>query len=188
MGNAAVKRAAEVRGLVAALAQAGVSEDKVEVTGVRLASNANLLGRSQSVEITLSVTVEPGQLPAALGILSDQSSVSLDTLEWVYETFEASIPLTARAIGKARRKAEAIATAAGVRITGIADLSDSWSMPSPRPVPAPDMMVAGRAMAAASGPLDLGMEFSSSTQISVHVTVDFEVAALEEGESSDVPA
>ena len=75
-----------------------------------------------------------------------------------------------------------------MRITGIADLSDSWSMPSPRPVPAPDMMVAGRAMAAASGPLDLGMEFSSSTQISVHVTVDFEVAALEEGESSDVPA
>ena len=40
MGNAAVKRAAELRGLVAALAKAGVGEDKVEVTGVRLGSSS----------------------------------------------------------------------------------------------------------------------------------------------------
>lgn len=173
MGNAAIKRAAEVRDLVAALTAVGVGEDSVEVAGVRLASNANLLGRNQKVEINLTVLVEAGQLPTVLGLLADQPNLTLDTLEWVYETFEASIPLTARAMAKARRKADAVAEAAGQRITGIANASDSFSLPSPRQAMAYDGVMASRAMAAPE--LDLGMEFSSSTEINVHLSVDFEM-------------
>lgn len=173
MGNAAVKRAAEVRDLIAALADAGVAEENVEVAGVRLASSANLLGRNQKVEISLTVTVEPAQLPAVLGLLADQPNLTLDTLEWVYETFEASIPLTARAMTKARRKADVVAEAAGQRITGITNASDSWSMPVPRQAMAYDTMMARSAKAAPE--LDLGLEFSSTTEITVQVTVDFEM-------------
>ena len=175
LGNAAVKRAAEVRELVTALAGAGVGEDKVDVTAVQLSSSTSLLGRNQRAEIALTVAVEPEQLPSVLGILSDSPNLTLESLEWVYETFEASIPLTAQAMVKARRKADAVATAVGLRITGIANASDSWSMVSPREA----MMAYGAPMEArslkSSPDLDLGLDYSSSTEINVHVSVDFEM-------------
>lgn len=175
LGNAAVKRAAEVRTLVAALAAIGIEEGRVEVSGVQLASTANLLGRNQTVAISLAVVAEPGQLPGALGVLADQPNLTLDSLEWVYDYFEASIPLTARAMTKARRKADAVAAAAEQRIIGIANASDSWSMPAPLQAMAFDGMLAARAIE--SSELDLGMEFTSTTQITVNLTVDFEMGA-----------
>lgn len=174
LGNAAVKRATEVRELVAALADVGVEEDQVEVAGVRIASAANLLGRNQKVEITLVVSAEPGALPGLLGVLTDRPNLTLDDLEWVYDTFEASIPLAAQAMVKARRKADAVAAAAGLRVTGVENASDSWSMPAPRQAMAFDAALSSRAKATPE--LDLGLEFSSTTEITVHLSVDFQVA------------
>ena len=88
MGNAAVKWPGGA-GLVATLAQAG--ERRQGRGHRRRRRQRQPLGRSQSVEITLSDRRTRAAARGA-GILSDQSSVSLDTLEWVYETFEASIP------------------------------------------------------------------------------------------------
>lgn len=174
LGNAAVKRASEVRELVAALAGTGVEEEQVEVAGVRLASAANLLGRNQKVEIALVVSSDPGALPGVLGVLADRPNLTLDELEWVYDTFEASIPLAAQAMVKARRKADAIAAAAGVEVTGIENASDSWSMPSPRQAMAYDSRLMASAKAAPE--LDLGLEFSSTTEITVHLSVDYQIA------------
>ena len=171
LGNAAGKRAAEVRDLVAALTAAGVDEAGIEVTGVRLASTEHLLGRNQKAQISLRVAVEPGQLPAALGVLADRPNLSLEHLEWVYDTFEASIPLAAAAMVRARRKADAVAAAAGLRVTGIANASDSWSMPGPHESVAYGMLAArGRA-----ADLDLGVAFSSTTQVSVNLSVAVEL-------------
>lgn len=175
LGNAAVKRAAEVRELVAALAKEGIGEDKVEVAGVQLSSSTNLLGRNQRAEISLTVSLEPDQLPSALGILTDSPNLTLESLEWVFDTFEASIPLTAGAMVKARRKADAVAAAAGLRITGITNAGDSWSMVAPREALAYGAPMAARSMKS-SADLDLGLDYSSSTQLSVHVSVDFEMA------------
>jgi uncharacterized protein YggE len=66
------------------------------------------------------------------------------------------------AIRMARRKADAVADAAGLRVTGIRSASGTWSMPSPR---------------VGAAPLDMGLTMSSSTKLSVRLTVDFEVAA-----------
>ncbi|MFZ0530346.1 MAG: SIMPL domain-containing protein [Propionicimonas sp.] len=177
VGNAAVKRAAEVRALVAALAEVGVGEEKVEVSSVTLASTTSLLGRNQRAEIALTVAVEPDQLPAVLGILADAPNLSLEGLEWVFDSFEASIPLTAQAMVKARRKADAVASAAGLRITGIANASDSWNLVSPRPEAMAYAAPVGARALKSSPELDLGLEYSSSTEITVHLSVDFEMGA-----------
>ena len=75
---------------------------------------------------------------------------------------------------KARRKADAIAAAAGLEVTGIANASDSWSMPQPYEQAADSAMMF--AAGASSAPLDLGVELNTTTQLSTHLSVDFELS------------
>ena len=172
-GNAATRQAAEVRALVGALAATGIGEDAVEVTGVRLDSRNGVLARS-SAEYLLAVGAEPAQLPALLGVVAGHSGVQLTELEWVFDSFEASIDATAAALAKARRKADAVATAAGATITGIATISDSWNLPAPRvPFAEDGAMYAMKA----AGPVDLGVELSATQELFVHLTVDFELSS-----------
>ena len=172
-GNAATRQAAEVRSLVGALAAAGIGEDAIEVTGVRLDSRNGVLARS-SAEYLLAVHAEPGQLPALLGVGAGHSGVQLTELEWVFDSFEASIDATAAALAKARRKADAVAAAAGATISGISTISDSWNLPAPRvPFAEDGAMYAMKA----AGPVDLGVELNATQELFVHLTVDFELSS-----------
>lgn len=173
-GNAATRQAAEVRTLVAALSGIGIGEDAIEVTGVKLDSRSGVLGKSQA-EYLLAVTSAPDQLPSVLGVLADQPNLRLTELEWVFDAFEASIPATADALGKARRKADAVAAAAGRTVAGIAMISDSWNLPAPRVAFAAEDAAVFRS-AKASEPIDLGIEISATQELYVHLTVDFELA------------
>ncbi len=170
------RKAALVADLVTELAGHGVTEDAVEVTGVRLATRDGVLLKNQTVEIDLVVVAGPEHLPAVLGVLADRPGVSVTDLEWTYDEFEASIAAAATAMAMARRKADAVAAAAGLEIVGIEQASDSWSMPSPRhDQPNPVMFAAGAR--AASAPLDLGLELNATTGLSVHLSVDFALSA-----------
>ncbi|HEY3337832.1 MAG TPA: SIMPL domain-containing protein [Propionicimonas sp.] len=168
------RKAAEVRDLVAALAARGISEDAVDVAGVRLTTTDGRLLHSQSVEIELVVAADPDMLPDVLGVLADRPGVAVESLEWVYDEFEASITAAAEAMRKARRKADAIAAAAGLEVTGIANASDSWSMPQPQVEMADSSML--YSARASSAPLDLGVEINTSTVLSTHLSVDFELS------------
>ena len=173
-GNAATKQAAEVRSLVVALADAGISEDAIEVTGIRLDTRSGVLGRSLA-EYLLAIAAETSQLPALLGVVAGQSNLQLRELEWVFDSFEASIDATARALAEARRKAEAVAAAAGTEITGITTISDSWNLPSPRVSLAAED--GGMYAMKAAAPVDLGVELNATQELFVHLTVDFELAS-----------
>jgi uncharacterized protein YggE len=116
-------------------------------------------------------------LPDVLGALSERPGVSVVEFEWVYESFEASIPATAEAMAMARRKADAVATAAGLEVTGIANASDSWSMPSPRVEFAADRAMFASAARASAPPLALGLELNATTELSVHLSVDFDLSS-----------
>lgn len=170
--TAATKKVAEVRSLVEALAAVGVADDAIDVTGLHVVTGSGKILTSQEVTITLEIAATPDQLPAVLGLLAAQQGLAVDEVEWVYDEFEASIPATAEAMRRARRKADAVAQAAGVVVTGIANASDSWSLPGPRMEP---VAFAG-AMKRGAPPMDMGMTISSSTKLSVHVTVDFDVS------------
>ncbi|HEY3409473.1 MAG TPA: SIMPL domain-containing protein [Propionicimonas sp.] len=168
------RKAAEVRDVLAALADRGISEDAVEVAGVRLTTSEGRILHGQSVDIQLVVTASPDQLPDLLGVLADRPGVAVENVEWVFDEFEASITAAAEAMKKARRKAEAIASAAGLEVAGIATASDSWSMPQTQAQFAGEgMMYAARASAA---PLDLGVEINATTELSTHLSVDFELS------------
>lgn len=163
------RKAALVREIVADLTAHGIGEDAVEVTGIRFATSDGKLVKSQSVEIAVAIAATPEQLPTVLGLLTDRPGLRVDQVEWVYDEFEASIPATAAAMTMARRKADAVAAAAGREVVGIAEASDSWSVPGPR------MMLAATAREA-SAPLDLGLEIAATTELSVHLSVDFELS------------
>ena len=168
------RKAVEVRDVVVALAARGLSEDAVEVTGIRLTTSDGRILHSQSVEIQLVISAVPDQLPDILGVLADRPGVAVEHVEWVYDEFGASITAAAEAMTKARRKADAIAAAAGLEVTGIANASDSWSMPQPSEQAADSaMMYAARD---SSAPMDLGVELNTTTELSTHLSVDFELS------------
>ncbi|MGV8847926.1 MAG: SIMPL domain-containing protein [Propionibacteriaceae bacterium] len=172
--TAAAKKVAEVRALVEALATVGVGEDAIDVTGLYVVTGSGKIITSQEVTITLEIAATPDQLPAVLGILTVRQGLTVDDVEWMFDEFEASIPATAEAMRMARRKADALADAAGVTITGITTMSDSWSVPGPRMELA---LMGSQATMRSAAPMDMGMTISSSTELSVHLTVDFDVSA-----------
>jgi hypothetical protein len=176
-GDLTGKKSALVREIVADLAARGVGEDAIDVAGVRLGTREGKLLNTQSIEISLVVAAAPELLPGVLGALSDRAGVSVEQVEWVYDEFEASIPATATAMTMARRKADAVAMAAGVEITGISDASDSWSMPGPRPMMAQADMMYAAAPRARHEPLDLGLEINTTTDLCVHLSVDFALSS-----------
>ncbi|MGV8909735.1 MAG: SIMPL domain-containing protein [Propionicimonas sp.] len=169
------RKAAEVREVISALTARGIAEEAVEVASIRLATRDGRILRSQSVDIELVVSASPEQLPDLLGVLADRPGVAVEHVEWVYDEFEASITAAAQAMTKARRKADAIAAAAGLEVTGIANASDSWSMPQPRTELADSAMLY-EARSASAQPIDLGVEINSTTELSTHLSVDFELS------------
>ncbi len=173
--TAAAKKVAEVRALVESLAAVGIPETSIDVTGMQIVTGQSKILASQEVRITLEIAVTSEQLPEVLGILSARQGLAVDEIEWTYDQFEASISATADAMRMARRKADAVADAAGLHVVGLASASDTWSMPSPRVEMA--SFAADARMRVSAAPLDMGLTMSSSTKLSVRLTVDFEVAA-----------
>lgn len=173
--TAAAKKVAEVRALVESLAGVGIPDSAIDVTGIQIVTGQGKILASQEVRITLEIAATSEQLPAVLGLLSAGHGVAVDQVEWTYDQFETSISATADAMRMARRKADAIAEAAGLRVVGIASASDTWSMPSPRAEMA--SFAADARMRVGGAPLDMGLTMSSSAKLSVRLTVDFEVAS-----------
>lgn len=174
VGNAALERAREVREFVAALGAAGLTPDAVNVRGVRIANSSGLLGKNQKVQFNLDVKVTPAQLPEVLGTVAAGRNLQLQELAWSFDAFEATVPLAAQAMQRARRKADAIMGAAGHRVTGVHHASDSWDMP------VVNVTLGGGGAADAhllrsrlAGPVDVGVEYSATQSVTVHLTVDF---------------
>ncbi|MBN9104750.1 MAG: SIMPL domain-containing protein [Propionibacteriaceae bacterium] len=182
LGGAAGKQAAEVRQLVSALAAVGLGEDAVEVEGVRIETGSGALKLGQSALVQVVVTSPNERIADVLGLLSSQNGVTVERIEWVYDGFEASLPATADAMVKARRKADAIAAAAGLVVTGVKQVSDSWRMPLREVAFAAPMAFGARASAADS--MDFGVEVSSSTTLGVHLTVEFEIGERDSSPSA----
>lgn len=175
--TAAAKKVAEVRALVESLAAVGIPDSAIDVTGMQIVTGQGKILASQEVRITLEIAATSELLPAVLGLLAARQGLAVDQIEWTYDQFEASIAATADAMRMARRKADAVAEAAGLKVVGIATASDTWSMPSPRVEMA--SFAADARMRVGGAPLDMGLSMSSSTKLSVRLTVDFEVTAAD---------
>ncbi|WP_309571009.1 SIMPL domain-containing protein [Deinococcus sp.] len=172
IGNAALNGAREVRELVTHLRAAGVPDTDLHIQGVRIAGAGGVLARQQKATYTLVVHSTPGRVPEVLGAVAAHRHAQLCRLEWEFEEFEASLPLAARAMQSARRKADVIAAAAGHRVVGVHSASDSWQMPSTAidlRTDAPMSLMSHSRTA----PLDVGVEYSATQTLEVELTVDF---------------
>ena len=160
--TAVKQRSASVQHLVTCLAGIGLTDDHLAVESVRLASAPGALRGSDSIDFRVTVTVDADQVTGVLAVVADQPHVEVLSLEWLYDDYEASLPVLTEAVAKARRKAEVLAEAAGAYLIGITRLTDRWSIPD-RPLPAG------------------GVDLAATRLLTVHLTVDFEILELSPG-------
>ncbi|GAA4004041.1 hypothetical protein GCM10022631_13690 [Deinococcus rubellus] len=177
MGNAATERVKEVREVAQQLQAAGISASQIQVKGVEISNRTGLLTKSQKARFLLVVETEAALLPEVLGLLADQKHVDLQRLEWMFDDFEASLLLAPQAMRKARRRAEVIAEAAGHRVVGVLNASDTWDMPVSVVHLQSDWrsQEVQRAPRARASSLDAGVQYSSVHTLTVQLTVDFQL-------------
>jgi len=177
MGNAATERVKEVREVTQQLQTVGVPAADIQVRGVEISNRTGLLTKSQKARFSLVVGVGAALLPQVLGLLADQKQTDLQRLEWIFDDFEASLVLGAQTMRKARRRADVIAEAAGHRVVGVLNASDTWEMPVKTITWQPDWTA--QEMQRASPPrgraLEVGVNYSSTQVLSMQLTVDFQL-------------
>lgn len=177
-GSAALKKAREVRQLVADLAPLGISEDAVLLLGVTAETATSVIGKSSSATYHLRIRCSQlDDLADVLGVITGQKNTHLTTIIWGYPDLE---PIhdrllhqsLIRAAAKARLMAEALASQIERVHTVDETISDHEEETQPRfarALASPDM---GRARVSAD---DLGLAVTHTKRITVHVEVVYHI-------------
>lgn len=182
LGQIALQKVRELRSFVARCREDGLDAKQapIEVLGAQVNNASGLIRKNQKVDFLILVRIDPSQLPKLLGIIGAQNNVKLQRLDWKFDDFEASISLAATAMKKARRKANALAKASGHVVLGVHSASDVWSIPKQQvvigeiPEPHPQK-VYGREGAATNIDQTVTVQYNSTQEIEVELTVDFVV-------------
>lgn len=180
-GNAAVKKAREVRALIQALTEVGLQEEDVHIEGIRASVNSGLIAKSSHVEFTLRIGCDRlEELSKVVGAVTSQKQADLLSIDWRYPENQAvAINLLRRAVLQAREKAELIAGLLGSHILGIhavvetyPDLNKDPAHPSDY-----DYEFSGVRRSAAPTP-DLGLVMSNTRSFGLNLQASFRVGSL----------
>jgi uncharacterized protein YggE len=169
-GNATWQQSREVRELVGKLKHLGLEENQISFASVRASSPGGLLKASRA-EFHLVISCSLETIAAVLDALSESKNTELWQLEWLWEDFETQLELAAQAMQKAKRKAEAMATAAQCQVVGVRSASDSHTLPE-----AASSFHESFAKAPAMSrraDMSVGMEYRATTTLEVTVTAEF---------------
>jgi len=179
-GNAAVKKAREVRALVESLAGFGVGEEDIHIESIRASVSSGLISKSSTaifkLRICCHILEDLGDL---IGAVTSQKQADLDAIQWRYpDAHELAKELLGQAVPQAREKAELIAELLGVKLLGVHSLGEKY-LPEPHtPV---RMGGGGLGLMAASRPMaseDLGFAVSNSKPFGLTLDVSFRVGPL----------
>lgn len=179
-GDAAMKKAKEVNGLVEALKQAEVKEEAIHLQGVHIETSSGALLKSSSATYRLKVGCEKlDSLTELLDIISDQKNATLERIAWKYNEDEARERGLLAALEKAKSKADKVAKTMGVKILGVYDLIENnfdeeiydRQVGSMQAMP---MRSAGKFAPEPS----LGMDIQHSKTVNVNVEIWYRVSAL----------
>ena len=171
-GNEAMKKAKEVNQLVEALTRYGLSEDAVQLQGVRIETASGALLKSSSAVYSLKIKAEKlEQLAGLLDIIAEQKNATMNRIEWKYPEDLARERGLESAIAKGKEKAEKVAASLGVKLLGVYDFIENAfdEERPPMPFQAMEMAPMARAKGAVEQP-SLSMDIQHSKTI--HVTVD----------------
>ena len=171
-GNEAMKKAKEVNQLVEALTHYGLSQDAVQLQGVRIETASGALLKSSSAVYNLKIKAEKlEQLAGLLDIIAEQKNATMNRIEWKYPEDAARERGLEAAIAKGKAKAEKVAASLGVKLLGVYDFIENAfdEERPPMPFQAMEMAPMARAKGAMDQPsLDMDIQHSKT----IHVTVD----------------
>lgn len=175
-GNQALQKAKELSKLVARLRDAGVDDDRIDVTAVELTSKSGLLSASSSARYDLAVAIDLLEtVPNALGAIAASKTVTLRHVEWRYDQEAARrMELLATATAEALARAKTIAKTLGVPLGAPKRVSDTVQARETRGrlSEGPGTMQL-MARAKIGGPLELGTTLSHQKSLSVQIHAEF---------------
>lgn len=179
-GNEAMKKAKEVNQLVEALTRYGLSQDAVQLQGVRIETASGALLKSSSATYSLKIKAEKlEQLAGLLDIIADQKNASMNRIEWKYPEDAARERGLEAAIAKGKAKADKVAASLGVKLLGVYDFIENAydEERPPMPYQAMEMAQTARAKGPAEQP-SLSMDIQHSKTIHVNVDIWYRVSSL----------
>jgi uncharacterized protein YggE len=175
MGNAVTQRSREVRELVTALKNFGITDEDVIVEGVQAKLNQGLLAKGTKVTFKLIVNARDlNVIGDLLGAIANARHAELERIEWVFDDDEIALELSSKAMAKAHRKASTMAAAIQYVVVGIRAASDSLELPDISDVVLHDAdLLMQRARVAPGSRVDLGTEFKATREIMCVVSAEF---------------
>lgn len=176
VGDAALKKAAEIRKLAGELAEVGLASDKIFLTSVRGVQESGLLG-NKSTSAVYSLRIEVGDLSllgAVLGVLNAQKNGN-HRIEWRYaDSDREMLPHLAQACAIVKNKAETMAAAMGETLDGIHSLSESVdSGPHHQPVQRSLHGPAPTGVASKFAAVDFGFQMANEKPVVLNVHAQY---------------
>ena len=125
-GAEAFKKAKELRGLIDALKEAGVDENRVKLRSVEVNSQSFAIIKTSSAKYLVSIkTVSVEMLPLVLGTVASHKGAKLSRLTWNYGTLKVTRSrLQREALAEALKQAQSDASELGVESLGIHNLTE----------------------------------------------------------------
>ncbi len=179
-GRAALKKAREVRDLVAALAEVGIGESRIQVLGMRADVSTGILSKSSSVIYRLLLEVPSLEmLTDAFGVVTSRKNATLTKIEWQYDGLEQlHDQMLKEALQRAQQQAALICRELRHRNLGIHKLKEKLKDDQEKQETGyPDdwyMLGTGRRRSRV-GKEDMGLEISHAKTVSLDVRVEYRV-------------
>lgn len=180
-GRAVLRKAREVRELVAALSAVGIDEGQIEVEEIQASVKAGVITQSSNVAYYLCVAVDSLDLLVdALAAVTGQKDATLTRVEWLYDQTDQTYEgLLREALATAKKRAALICHELNHRNLGIHALRDRTEAGSEILGTLGDSQYS-RASRASLTNDDLGLEISHSKTLEVQLLVEFNVAPEEQ--------
>jgi uncharacterized protein YggE len=188
-GGQALQKAREVAQLVAALGEAGISQDDIHLQGVSAqASSGALLKTSQATYRLRIHCARLERLADALGAVTSQKNTSLSRVVWGYPDEETlKDEWLADCARRAHARAGRVAAGLGVRLTGVHTFTERTSSDAPSGASRIDMETMAapafarrRAVEERVSGEELGLEVSHTKRIEIRVRVEYRVSGYRE--------
>lgn len=181
-GRAALTKSEELRKLVEALRERGVSEDAIALEGAHIDVSTGLFSRSSSVTYRASVRLLDLELLApALDAIASAKQATLSHVEWDFRgarVDELLADCATRAVAKAKRLAASLGvTLGGVHEVREEEMGDAHGMPHVRcAAMAGGMISAMKGRASVSSELE-GLDLAPTKSVGVRVLIAYRVRA-----------
>jgi hypothetical protein len=125
-GDAALRKAGEVRQLVREMTAIGVAENDIGLADVRAHVESGLLRKTSGVTYVLKIRCsELERMADLMGIITAQRNAVLEEIAWIYPDLQPKHDeCLARCLQASREKAVMIAQALGVSIDGVHEMTE----------------------------------------------------------------